>query len=63
MSLRRTIPANEMAYVTITDNEVRWHNSQAIAEQEAEQELLDAKNGSYSVTVFVLKCLKQGNQP
>lgn len=52
-----------MAYVTIVDNEVRWHANQEIAEQDAEQELLDAKNGGYHITVFVLRCLKQGNQP
>lgn len=63
VSLRQTRPSKEMAYVTIQDNEVRWHASQMIAEQWAEQSLLDAKNDGYPTTVFVLKCLKQGNQP
>lgn len=61
-TLRPTQQGKEMAFMTIIDGEIGWHATRGAADDEANQALLDAKNGHYEVTVYVAKCLMQNGE-
>lgn len=63
MKLTKSNPNEVMTWVTLTDDEIEWHDSQETAERVASQAMQDAISGGYHVTVFVLQCKKQGNVP
>lgn len=68
-SLRYTREGEEMAYLVLVqsvtngkmESEVEWCESRALAEQYANKELAEAKEGDYDISVFVLKSIKQGD--